>query len=307
MDAKIRLALGDPSLLGPVPANRCFIFLDSNDNKLKLKKDDQSIVPLEDTDVLVAVSGTDTTPGYLNDKVVAGAGIQKFILNPGTNEQVQIVADVQTVFGRTGNVVAQNGDYNAVQITFDDSAAGVNGANLQAAVDDLGSRILVIESQTYVNSFNGRTGIVTTDIFQATQQTAQINVTAPVALSFDSPNQITGIFNYNSTTGILIINKTGKFRFSIMSTNDTNNGARQTSLTRLQRFNGSTFADIPIAEGQSRAYGYHRNTASGENTSHINTILDVTSGQQFRVMLQSISAGGVDSIPTGTSFLVEEI
>ena len=308
MAAKIRLGICDPTEIGTVPAGKVIIFLDPNDNILKVKKDDQTIKNLEDTDVLVSVSANDTTPGYLEDKIGAGAGIQLQTLNDGANETLQVIADVQTVFGRVGNVVATAGDYSAIQITFDDSGPGVNGATVQAAIDDLGTRLATLEGQTYVNSYNGRTGVVVNDIFQATQQTAQIGITAPVAASFDVTNQnVPSTFNYNSTTGILVINKAGKFRFEIKVTCDTGNGARQTSLIRLQKFNGSVFADLPVAEGQSRSYGYHRNSASGENTSVIGNVLDVVAGDQYRVLIQSISAGPVNSVPLATSLLVEEI
>lgn len=282
--------------------------MDPNDNKLKVKKDDQSIVNLEDTDVLVAVSSNDTTPGYLEDKIAPGLGIQLNTLNEGANERLEVIADVQSVFGRTGAVVAEAGDYNAIQITFDDSAAGVNGATVQAAVDDLGARLAVIEAQTYVNSFNGRTGDVVTDTFQATQQAAQNSVTTIQALLHQAINQnVPGTYSYTPANGELVINKTGKYRFTVKATADTANGARQTSLVRLQRFNGISFADLPTAAGPSRAYGYHRNNASGENTVGIDSVVDVVAGQRFRCTIECTTAGLINTIPAGTCLIVEEI
>lgn len=308
MSAKIRLGVCDPADLGVVPAGKVILFMDPNDNKLKIKKDDQTIVNLEDTDVLVAVSSDDTTPGYLEDKLGAGLGVQLQVTNPGGNEVLNVIADVQSVFGRTGPVVAEAGDYSAVQITFDDTAAGVNGATLQAAVDDLGARLALIEAQSYVNSFNGRTGDVVTDVFQATQQAAQTNVTTIQPLLHQAINQpVPGTYTYNPANGELTINKTGKFRFSTKATADTANGARQTSLLRLQRFNGISFADLPTAVGPSRAYGYHRNNASGENTIGIDTIVDVVSGQRFRCTVECTTAGLINTVPAGTCLIVEEI
>jgi len=46
------------------------------------------------TDVLVSVSADDTTPGYLEDKIVAGNGIKVTTLNDGSDESVQIEAAV---------------------------------------------------------------------------------------------------------------------------------------------------------------------------------------------------------------------
>ena len=308
MSAKIRLGVCDPADLGIVPAGKVIIFMDPNDNKLKAKKDDQSIVNLEDTDVLVAVSSNDTTPGYLEDKVSAGLGIQLNTLNDGANETLEVVANVQSVFGRVGEVVAEAGDYNAIQITFDDTAAGVNGATVQAAVDDLGVRLALIEAQTYVNSFNGRVGDVVTDTFQATQQAAQTNVTTIQAILHQATNQnVVGTYSYNPTNGEVTINKTGKYRFLNKATADTANGARQTSLVRLQRFNGISFADLPTAVGPSVAYGYHRNNASGENTIGVESVVDVVAGQRFRCTIECTTAGLINTIPAGTSLIVQEI
>lgn len=282
--------------------------MDPNDNKLKVKKDDQSIVNLEDTDVLVAVSSDDTTPGYLEDKIGAGLGVQLQVTNAGANEVLNVIADVQKVFGRVGEVVATAGDYTAIQVTFDDTAAGVNGATVQAAVDDLGARLAAIESQSYVNSFNGRTGVVVTDVFQATQQAAQTNITTIQPLLHQAINQpVAGTYTYTPANGELVILKAGKFRFSTKCTSDTANGARQTSLLRLQRFNGISFADLPTAVGPSRAYGYHRNNASGENTVGIDTIVDVAAGQRFRCTIECTTAGLINTIPAGTCLIVEEI
>lgn len=308
MSAKIRLGVCDPANLGAVPAGKVIIFMDPNDNKLKVKKDDQSIVNLEDTDVLVAVSSDDTEPGYLEDKISAGLGVQLQVTNPGGNEVLSVIADVQSVFGRTGTVVAEAGDYSSIQITFDDSATGVNGATVQAAVDDLGARLALIESQSYVNSFNGRTGDVTTDMFQATQQAIQSNITTIQAILHQATNQtVAGTYSYNAANGELVINKTGKFRFSAKATADTANGARQTSLLRLQRFNGISFADLPTAVGPSRAYGYHRNNASGENTVGVEALVDVVAGQRFRCTIECTTAGLINTIPAGTALIVEEI
>ncbi len=48
----------------------------------------------------LAVSGADTTPGFLGVKLVAGAGLQLTTLNPGANEQLEI--DVLVPFDITG-------------------------------------------------------------------------------------------------------------------------------------------------------------------------------------------------------------
>ena len=235
-----------------IPAGRSLIFLSSDTGKLTLKKDDQNFYDLEDTDVLAAVSSNDTTPDYLENKIVSGNGISVAVQNEGANENLQITADVL--------------------------------------------------------SFNARTGAITQDIFQATQQVAQTGVTTAVPLLMQATNQtVGGTYTYSAVTGELTFVRAGKFRFTITVSADTGNGARQTSALRFQRFNGVSFVDIPTAEGPSLSFGYHRNNASGEDTHKITCVLDVTVGQRFRPTIECASAGNIDTIPAGTSWLVEEI
>lgn len=44
------------------------------------------------SDHKVKVDVADTTPGFLDDKLVAGAGVTLTILNPGADEQIQVTA-----------------------------------------------------------------------------------------------------------------------------------------------------------------------------------------------------------------------
>lgn len=44
---------------------------------------------------------------------------------------------VDSVFGRQGNVVALDGDYDASQIDFDNTASGLTAGNVQDAIDEL--------------------------------------------------------------------------------------------------------------------------------------------------------------------------
>src|SRR6187549_1298329 len=53
---------------------------------------------------LLAVSGADTTPGFLGVKLVAGAGLSFTTLNPGADESLQL--DLLTAFDITGFGVA---------------------------------------------------------------------------------------------------------------------------------------------------------------------------------------------------------
>lgn len=49
----------------------------------------------------------------------------------------------------------------ASEITYDNTTSGLTATNVQGAIDEVEGRVDTIEGQTYVNSFNGRTGAVT--------------------------------------------------------------------------------------------------------------------------------------------------
>ncbi len=82
-------------------------------------------------DRIAGVSGTDTTPGYLSTEIVAGAGIQLNILNPGADEKLEIQNLSSepniwlTVTGDTGTTTAN---------TTTDSLAIVGGTGISTAV-----------------------------------------------------------------------------------------------------------------------------------------------------------------------------
>ena len=68
------------------------LWYDSTANVLKYYNGTTWAAIAGDTDVLVGVSASDTTPGYLGAKVAAGSGISLSTLNSGANEQIQITS-----------------------------------------------------------------------------------------------------------------------------------------------------------------------------------------------------------------------
>lgn len=82
----------------PTPSgNNLSFFLNGNDNnKLYAMRYDRSVflVPtgIAPVDNKVSVSLADTTPGFLQGKLAAGAGITLTVLNPGANESLSISA-----------------------------------------------------------------------------------------------------------------------------------------------------------------------------------------------------------------------
>jgi hypothetical protein len=501
------------------PTGYTDLFVDDVDNLTKVRKEDGTTAILEGTDILVGATATDASPGFLDDKLAAGPGTTKQVLNSGANEQIQITADVTTVHGRIGDVVGESGDYSADQIDYDNSSSGLTATNtqdaldelktlsdasdealeisydnstsglaatnVQDAIDEVEARVDTIESEQVtqnndivqntadiaqeildrtnadaalqsqitsndadiaqntadiaqeivdrtnadanlqsqidahldggpskhdsteidyeradgskidiqaasdnvetaitdlddrklsvngsntmaadldmggnslvnVNNVDGRVvsadgskldtietnakddqdanevpyddtntslGVAevqaaiealntkfTKEYFQANQQTFQNNITTAVNLVNDveSQNSNTSVFSYNTSTGVLTINKDSDFKFTWTITNDTVDNSRQTGLLRFQRFNGVSFVDIPSVEGQSLAYTYNRNNASGETTASITCVLSVTSGQQFRATIECTTNNAVRTVALGTSLVVEE-
>jgi len=79
----------------------------------------------------------------------------------GRVDTVEGATYVNSFEGRTGVVTAQSGDYGANEITYDNSTSGLTATDAQAAIDEVEGRVDTIESASYVNSFNSRTGAVT--------------------------------------------------------------------------------------------------------------------------------------------------
>jgi hypothetical protein len=69
---------------------------------------------------------------------------------------------VDSVFGRTGVVVAQTSDYDAIQVDYDNSGSGLTATDVNAAIDEVYSVALGNTSGngSTVSSVFGRTGIV---------------------------------------------------------------------------------------------------------------------------------------------------
>lgn len=151
-------------------------------------------------------------------------------------------------------------------------------------------------------SYNGSSS---KEYFQSSQTSSNTNINnaGEVLDSVQNKNSNNSVFSFSA--GVLTINKSGDFKFSVNISGDTNTGARETLRARIQRDTGGGFNDIPNSEAHAEGYSYHRNNASGEDTININTIITVNSGDQFRIFLNS-PTNGVNTIPSGTGFLVEE-
>ena len=198
---------------------------------------------------------------------------------------------VNTFNGRTGTVVAETSDYDAVQVDFDNTSNGFTSTDTQSAIEEVS--VSLTKEYIYANQTIAQTALDGT----------------PVTVTFDNEAiQSSGsVFSLNATTGEITVNKTSVFKIDYRVTMDTDDGARRTSETFLEVDTGAGFAEISAALGSSRAYGYHRNDQSGENTAAGQVLLNVNSGDVVRIRVRRFNnVGIISSIPLGTSISIEE-
>ena len=163
-------------------------------------------------------------------------------------------------------------------------------------------RIKIGDGITAWNSLGYKFETASFEYFQASQTVANAGVgVAPVNVNLTQNQNSDGAI-FSLAANVLTINKTGTFEFSVQVTADTNTGSREQSHIQLERNNLA----IPNTEGHTEAYAYHRNNPTGNGTANIEVILDVTSGDTFRVRIDSPTVS-VNTVPNGTGLKVREI
>ena len=162
-----------------------------------------------------------------------------------------------------------------------------------STVDDWLPRDFLIKHKVYCNQLTDQSGIDVTGVV--------------LELSNQSYNSNNTIMNCE-TVGEVEININGTFEFELCVTADTDDGARRTSVTRLQRDTGTGFVDVPLIESSTVAYGYHRNNVSGENTATSRSVITVNSGDKFRYIIRNKDTVGIiKTVANGTSLTVTQL
>lgn len=188
-----------------------YIYDDGTD--LKFKSSTQSEVALSTlaaaagTDERAKVSVTDTTTGYLNNKIIAGSGLISNILNSGANEQLNI--DI--------NLAANSG----LQVVGDQ-------ISIKA-----GSGIIISGGSITVDT-SSLSNVSATDISKALVYGE--NITAPVALSLKGD---TKAYKSDSSSTILTSKFIGIAKEN-GNTNDTKNVAISGPVATVSAFNVSS-------------------------------------------------------------------
>lgn len=71
------------------------------------------------------------------------------VYNGATWDKVDNTDQVSSVFGRTGAITANSGDYDANQITYDNTTSGRTSTDVQGVIDELDSQLDGIVSDTF--------------------------------------------------------------------------------------------------------------------------------------------------------------
>jgi len=165
-------------------------------------------------------------------------------LNDDANVYVDIdtkvvIPYVNTFNGREGVVVAENGDYEADQITYDNSGSGLSATDVQSAIDEIDANT----PTTYTESFKGRTGVVIPENgdYEANQvdyDNAYSGLTATNVQ--DAIDEISddilsaGVASFNSRTGA-VNPQAGDYDASMIAV-DTSNTDLPASVNTVQKY-----------------------------------------------------------------------
>lgn len=189
-------------------------------------------------------------------------------------------APVDSVFGRTGAVVAVAGDYNAAQITFDDSGVPVTAPNAQSAIQQLYDRIGVFEA------FN-------------TDTTTNLNTTGLTQVPIFGTVTQAGPAGYFTVAGnVLTINLAMRVKVSA-------NVSYESTVNRTNAAIGASYnGAIQGATGRS---GYIRNAAGHNEASvHMSTVIDCAASDTVGLFSQrQAAAGAVTMIAARSNYIVE--
>lgn len=248
-------------------------------------------------------------------------------------------APVDSVFGRTGAVVAVAGDYNAIQVSYSNAVSGLTATNTQAAIDEVEARVDVLESApgAPVDSVFGRTGAVVAVAgdYTATQVTfddSGVPVTAPNTQSaIQQLYDRVGVFEAFNTDTTTNLNTAGLTQVPIFGTTTqagpagyftvagnvlTVNVAMRVKVSanvsytsNTNRTNAAIGASLNGAiQGATGRSGYIRNNnGHNEASVHMSTIIDCAIGDQLGLFSQQQAAAGAVTMSAARSNYIVEI
>ena len=225
-----------------------------------------------------------------------------------TTQNTDIANNATAIATNAADIASNDTDIaaNTAAIVTNVTGIATNAANI--ATNDTDIATIQAEQLTQDGNISANTAAIaaaiaslTKSYFQSGPTAAQTVVNADQTLNLTQTRN-SDVAIYSLASDILTINKTGTYEFEVNVSGDSQTGARENLRVRLQRAG----IDIPVSEGGTEAYSYHRSAVAGLDTATFTVILDVTAGQTFNVELISPTAG-VDTIPVGTNFSVREL
>lgn len=257
------------------------------------------------TDELLKISAADTTSGFLEDKIVAGADISITKNNTGANETLTIANTnpnvdqniFETVAGDTGSTTASS---TTTTLTFSggvgiDTSVSGNFVthDLNAAIGDLNNVSNATPNDGDVLTFNDTAGewepqapvtFVSLETFDGYFTTGTVNINAGwTDVPIDVQRQITGAFTHTTPNAAVTINTTDKYLvIGRVTTTNSAGGDRSDSTVRIVRDTGTGFVEVAGTLG----WNYNRNDAEGTTTATTQAVLDLNSGDQIKLQAQ---------------------
>lgn len=129
-------------------------------------KSNLGLATVATTGAYADLSGTPTIPTTLNSLTDVNVGTPGVPQNGhvlrwdnGTSEFNLVAQNITSVFGRTGVVTAQNGDYTATNIT-NTPAGGISAITVQAAINELDTEKLSLSGGTMSGTLNMNGGTI---------------------------------------------------------------------------------------------------------------------------------------------------
>ena len=204
--------------------------------------------------------------------------------------------DVNSVFGRIGNVVAQDADYDAPKIVYTPTVStdwDTTPTRVQPALDEAASRLRVVEQ--------------TIDYFDSYDLSGGQIFTGAITVAIDTVRQNSGAFSLNTTTGEVTINKTGVFKIGVSVDLEISSGnSRSSSEIWIEHGPGGAGTWNVITGSFSSAY--NRRASVGDDSAYASVILTVTTGDRIRLRARRVD--GTSSLitkPEGSRIQILEV
>ncbi len=217
------------------------------------------------------------------------------------------VTSVDTGDGLTGGPITATGTIDLDVATVGSTATTANNSGLEVAADGLSLLRGCADKQTlawdatleqWQCQDTGNIGSAF-DVYDNTG--GQAPAAAVITLNLDTVRHAHP--NYTLGADVVRVNSDGLYEVTFDGAADTTANVRSTMAWWLEKDTGAGF----VEEDGSRCFTYHRTTLDGEQSCSRTVILDLTSGDQLRVRLDSLdNSAGNTTIADGSSMSIKK-